>query len=163
MIYDIRIFFSLHEHHKSLSLLLKTSSIFLEVSARWWRGCWPVGSSCPPSCSRTSSGGSRGVGAWHRTPARTGSWSCSSRSPSSDTRLKCTRTQATLHHRGIRGQSNVWRLPKYGPPLTPASVYPPPPFGAGEDQGGRARTDFSLAWLEAAWYSSGSGHGPTWN
>jgi hypothetical protein len=30
-------------------------------------------------------------------------------------------------------------------------------------QGVRARTDFSLAWLEAAWYSSGSGHVPTWN
>ncbi len=30
-------------------------------------------------------------------------------------------------------------------------------------QGGRARSDFSLAWLEAAWYSSGSGHGPTRN
>jgi hypothetical protein len=31
------------------------------------------------------------------------------------------------------------------------------------NQGGRARTDFSLAWLEAAWHSSGSGHGPTGN
>ncbi len=31
------------------------------------------------------------------------------------------------------------------------------------DQGGRAQLDFSLAWLEAAWYSSGSGHGPTRN
>ncbi len=30
-------------------------------------------------------------------------------------------------------------------------------------QGGRAQHDFSLAWLEAAWYSSGSGHGPTRN
>jgi hypothetical protein len=28
-------------------------------------------------------------------------------------------------------------------------------------QGGRARTDFSLAWLEAAWYFSEGGHGPT--
>ncbi len=29
------------------------------------------------------------------------------------------------------------------------------------DQGGRTQHDFSLAWLEAAWYSSGSGHGTT--
>jgi hypothetical protein len=28
-------------------------------------------------------------------------------------------------------------------------------------QGGRARTDFSLAWLEAAWYFSEGGHGPS--
>ncbi len=33
--------------------------------------------------------------------------------------------------------------------------------GGGRDQGGRARTDFSLAWLEAAWYFSEGGHGPT--
>ncbi len=32
-----------------------------------------------------------------------------------------------------------------------------------KDQGGRAQHDFSLAWLEAAWYSSRSGHGPTRN
>ncbi len=30
-------------------------------------------------------------------------------------------------------------------------------------QGGRAQHDFSLAWLEATWYSSGSGHGTTRN
>jgi hypothetical protein len=30
-------------------------------------------------------------------------------------------------------------------------------------QGGRARTDFSLAWLEAVCHCSGSGHGPTRN
>jgi hypothetical protein len=35
------------------------------------------------------------------------------------------------------------------PPPRPASVYPPPLL-RGEDQGGWARADFSLAWLEAA-------------
>ncbi len=30
-------------------------------------------------------------------------------------------------------------------------------------QEGRAQHDFSLAWLEATWYSSGSGHGTTGN
>jgi hypothetical protein len=64
-----------------------------------------------------------------------------------------------------------WNSPT---PRPQASVPPPLWFGGrgtltGErgwespNQGGRARTDFSLAWLEAAWYSSGSGHGPTWN
>ncbi len=34
--------------------------------------------------------------------------------------------------------------------------------GAGHsDPWGRAQHDFSLAWLEATWYSSGSGHGTT--
>ena len=31
------------------------------------------------------------------------------------------------------------------------------------DQGGRTRHDFSLAWLEAVWHCSGSGHRPTGN
>jgi hypothetical protein len=45
-----------------------------------------------------------------------------------------------------------------------AHVYEPKCGGKGCGvQGGWARADFSLAWLEAAWYSSGSGHGPTWN
>jgi hypothetical protein len=33
----------------------------------------------------------------------------------------------------------------------------------GSAQGGRTRHDFSLAWLEAVWHCSGSGHGPTGN
>ncbi len=43
----------------------------------------------------------------------------------------------------VRGQSNVWRLPKYWPPPPhrPASVYPPT-FGAG---GGHTR------WMERGW------------
>ncbi len=68
----------------------------------------------------------------------------------------------TISRREMGPKVHIYLEYQSGSPLVRIRAAPSPASECAP-QGGRAQHDFSLAWLEAAWYSSGSGHGPTWN